>query len=118
MAEVKDDSYERTYKEAKKKGKTEQVSVEFYQWEEEGQILIGKLLEWELFEDGEYDKPCNKYIFDTDEGLIGVICGASMDGLIEKKDLAGKILSIEYQGKKDLGGGKSVNRFRVDVIIE
>ena len=118
MENLKDNSYERTYKEAKKAGKTEQVSIEFYQWEEEGQVLIGRLLEWEIFEDSEYDQVCNKYIFDTDDGLAGVICGTSMDKLIERKDLKGKILSIEYLGKKDLKGGKVVNRFRVDVIRE
>ena len=118
MTELKDNSYERTYKEAEKAGKTAQLSHEFYQWDEEGQVLIGRLLDYEPIESEDFEGTYNRYIFDTDEGLAGVICGVVIDKLMENKDLRGEILRIEYQGKKQLEGGRTVNRFRVDVIKE
>jgi len=116
MTELKDDSYKKTYEEAKAKGKTVQLSHEFYQWEEEGQVLIGKLIGYEPVESKEYEGEYNLYIFDTDEGLAGVIFGVLIDTLMEKKNLIGQILRIEYQGKKQLDADRTVNRFRVDVI--
>jgi len=116
MEKLKDNSYERTYKEAEKAGKTQQLSHEFYQWEEEGQILIGKLIDYEPVESKDFEGTYNLYLLDTDDGLCGVICGVLIDKLMEKKDLRGEVLRIEYQGKKQLDAGRTVNRFRVDVI--
>lgn len=118
MNNLTDNSYERTYKEAEKAGKTTQLSHEFYQWEEEGQVLIGRLIGYEPVESKEFEGTYNLYLLDTDEGLAGVICGVVIDALVEKKDLTGQILRIEYQGKKQLEGGRTVNRFRVDTIKE
>jgi len=118
MTEDKNNSYERKYKEAEKTGKTVQLSHEFYQWEEEGQILIGRLLEFEEVMSKEFEKPYNRYIIDTDDGLQGVICGYVMDSLVANKDLIGKIIAIEYLGQKQLAGDRVVNRFKINVIKE
>ena len=118
MTEDKNNSYERKYKEAEKTGKTVQLSHEFYQWEEEGQVLIGRLIEFMPVESKEYEGEYNLYIFDTDDGLAGVIFGVLIDKLMTEKNYIGKILRIEYKGKKQLDAGRTVNRFRVDSIIE
>ena len=114
--EVIKDSYEKYYKDSQKAGETLQVSHDFYQWEVEGQVLIGKLIEFEEVLSKEYEKPYNRYIFDTDDGLAGVICGKAVDNLMAEQDLIGKVLRIEYQGQRQLDGGRVVNRFRVDII--
>ena len=114
--EVIKDSYEKYYKDSQKTGKTSQVSHDFYQWEEEGQVLIGKLIEFEELESKDYEGKYNRYIFDTDEGLMGVICGKVIDKLMAERDLINKVLRIEYQGQRQLDGGRTVNRFRVDII--
>ena len=110
------DSYEKYYKDSQKAGKTAQVSHDFYQWEEEGQVLIGKLIEFEAIDSKEYEGKYNRYIFDTDEGLMGVICGTVVDKLMAEQDLTGKVLRIEYQGQRQLDAGRTVNRFRIDII--
>ena len=111
-------TYETAYKTHKDKDLLQQVSVEFYQWEEEGQILIGRLLEFEEVMSKEFEKPYNRYIIDTDDGLQGVICGYVMDSLVANKDLIGKIIAIEYLGQKQLAGDRVVNRFKINVIKE
>lgn len=110
--------YEAAYKAHKAKDTMKQVSVEFYQWEEEGQVLVGKLIEFEPIESKEYEGTYNRYVFDTDEGLVGVICGTMFDTLIGEKDLIGKVLAVEYLGKRQLEGGRTVNRFKVSIIPE
>ena len=100
--EVKESSgfkrdYEASYKKHKAKDTMKQVSVEFYQWEEEGQVLVGRLIEWEKIDSKDFEGTYNKYTFDTDDGLVGVICGTMFDTLNEEKDLKGKILAVEYQ---------------------
>ena len=117
-AGLKVGGYERAYKEAEKAKKTMQLSHEFYQWEEEGQVLIGRLLSFEPTDSKLYEGKYNHYIFDTDDGLMGVICGKVVDNLVEERDLIGRILRIEYQGQRQLDAGKTVNRFRIDIIEE
>ena len=51
-----------------------------------------------------------------DEGLMGVICGKVIDKVMAERDLINKVLRIEYQGQRQLDGGRTVNRFRVDII--
>lgn len=109
-------NYEKMYKDAKSKGKAKQVTHEFYNWEEEGQVLIGKLIGYDQVESKEYDGVYNRYVFDTDSGLVGVICGKLIDAVMDEGDFIGKVLAIEYQGKRQLEGGRQVNRFRMEVI--
>lgn len=111
-------TYESAYKTHKTKDTMQQVSVEFYQWEEEGQVLVGKLIEWEPIESKDFEGTYNRYIFDTDDGLVGVICGTMFDTLNKERDLKGKLLAVEYQGKRQLEGGRTVNRFKVSIIPE
>lgn len=111
-------TYETAYKKFKTSDKLQQISVEFYQWEEEGQVLVGKLIEWEVIESKDFEGKYNRYVFDTDDGLVGVICGTMFDTLIAEKDLKGKLLAVEYQGKRQLEGGRTVNRFKVSIIPE
>jgi len=111
-------TYETAYKAHKSKATMQQVSVEFYQWEEEGQVLVGKLIEWEPVKSKDFEGEYNRYVFDTDDGLVGVICGTMFDTLIAEKDLKGKLLAVEYQGKRQLEGGRTVNRFKVSIIPE
>lgn len=111
-------TYETAYKAHKAKDTMQQVSVEFYIWEEEGQVLVGKLIEWESVKSQDFEGEYNKYVFDTDDGLVGVICGTMFDTLIAERDLKGKLLAVEYQGKRQLEGGRTVNRFKVSIIPE
>lgn len=111
-------SFERRFKEADSEEKTSQVSHDFYTWEEEGQTLYCQILDSEEMYSKEYDQNFTRYIADTDDGLVGVIFGTVFDKLYQEKNLQGKIIRVEYLGQKQLDAGRTVNRFRVDVIKE
>ena len=111
-------SYERRFKQAHEEQKTSQVSHEFYTWEEEGQVLYCRILDSEEMTSKDYEGTFYRYIADSDDGLIGVIFGSVFDKLYQEKNLAGKIIRVEYLGQKQLDAGRTVNRFRVDIIKE
>ncbi len=115
-------SYEKKYKQSKEKGLTQQVSYNISSWEEEGKVLFGKLLKIRKVSSkelgGTFEGEVNKYLFDTDEGLVSCICGASVDNMIDGQEdrFIGQIMAIEYQGKRQLSQGRECNMFRVDII--
>lgn len=115
-------TYEQQYKEAKTKGQTQQVSYNISSWDEEGKVLIGRLLKIRKVSSkelgGTFEGEVNKYLFDTDEGLISCICGATVDKLIDGQEdkFINQVMAIEFQGKRQLSQGREVNVFRVDII--
>lgn len=115
-------TYEQQFKQAKEKGQTQQVSYNISSWDEEGKVLIGRLLKLRKVSSkelgGTFEGEVNKYLFDTDEGLVSCICGATVDKLIDGQESAfiGQIMAIEFQGKRQLSQGREVNVFKVDII--
>lgn len=115
-------SYEQKYKQSKEKGLTQQVSYGITAWEEEGKVLFGMLLKIRKVSSkelgGTFEGEVNKYLFDTDEGLVSCICGATVDKLIDGQEdrFIGQVMAIEYQGKRQLSQGRECNMFRVDII--
>lgn len=114
-------TYEQAFKAARSKGETQQVSYDITKWEREGEVLIGKLLKVEKKSSkelgGKYDGEVNVYLFDTDEGLVSCVCGTTVDRIMgDGQDFIGRVCAIEFQGKRQLEGGREFNRFRVDII--
>ncbi len=115
-------TYEQQWKDANAKDRTQQVSYSISSWEEEGKVLIGKLLKVRKVSSkdigGTFEGEVNKYLFDTDEGLISCICGSAVDRVIdgEPDRFIGQVMAIEFQGKTQLSQGREFNRFRVDII--
>ncbi len=115
-------TYEQQYKEAQGKGHTQQVSYNISSWDEEGKVLIGRLLKLRKVSSkelgGTFEGEVNKYLFDTDEGLVSCICGATVDKLVDGQEASfiGQIMAIEFQGKRQLSQGREVNVFKVDII--
>lgn len=116
------ETYEERYKRAQKENQTRQVSFSITQWEEEGKVLIGKLVKVEKVSSkelgGTFEGEVNKYLFDTDEGRVSCVCGTSVDRVIDahKEKFVGYTMAIEYQGKRTLSGNREFNLFRVDII--
>lgn len=116
------ETYEERYKRAKTEGQTRQVSFQITQWEEEGKVLIGKLIKVEKVTSkelgGKFEGEVNKYLFDTDEGRVSCVCGTSVDRIIDahKDRFIGYTMAIEYQGRRPLSDNREFNLFRVDII--
>lgn len=109
-------SYKDQYDDAKKKGKTEQVTTNIHTWEEEGEKIIGLVYGIEPFVEGQFETEVNKYIIDTDDGFVSTVLGSSTDKQIAKKVAKGNVVCITFEGKKHLKDGKSVNLFNIEVL--
>ncbi|MBA7593069.1 hypothetical protein ES708_35279 [subsurface metagenome] len=67
------------------------------------------------FNGGGFDTEVNAYQIDTDDGQISTVFGSATDKLLSELDLMGKLIHIEYRGKRQLADGKQVNHFKIEV---
>ena len=104
------------YQRAKEKGKTEQVTTIIYKFEEEGDVLVGKVLDIRPFTEGKFDTEVHCYILETDMGRVSTVLGSATDKQLDKAKVKGKIIAITYHGQKDIAGGQSVNLYTVEVL--
>jgi len=107
--------YREEYEKAKEKGKVQRLTRQIWTWDEEGQILIGKCNSIDPFTEGQFDTEVNSYTIETDDGIMTTVLGRATDKQLAKVDPVGRMLAIEYRGKKPLADGRSVNLFKVDV---
>ena len=108
-------NYEEEYAKAKEAEAVTEVTRNIQSWSEEGQTLTGKVVEIGPFNEGTFDTEVNAYLIDTDDGQISTVLGSATDKQLEKLDLMGKLIHIEYRGKKQLADGKQVNHFKIMV---
>lgn len=107
--------YQEEYEKALKAGATEEVTRSIQSWHDEGEFLVGKVIAIAPFTEGTFDTEVNSYLFDTDKGRISTVLGSATDKQLESLDIIGKLVHIEYQGKKTIADGKQVNQFKVAV---
>lgn len=108
-------NYADEFNKASEKGKVDQISTNIHTWEEEGTVLIGKLVAVEPFTEGSFDTEVNKYLIDTDFGLVSTVLGSATDKQIARKIKPGCLMCIRFEGKKHLKDGKAVNLFNVRI---
>ncbi|GAG55167.1 unnamed protein product, partial [marine sediment metagenome] len=87
-----------------------------HSWDEEGQQLIGKVVEIMPFTHGKFDTEVQQYILDTDEGRVSTVLGAATDKQIAGKVKPGTMVAIVFRGQKQLADSRSVNRFEVSTF--
>lgn len=109
-------TYQEQYKQAQSKGKTKQLTVEIWTWDEEGQELIGKVQSIIPFTDGKFDTEVSQYVIETDNGLVSTVLGSATDKQIAGKVREGAIVAILFKGKKELSDKRHVNLFDVVVV--
>lgn len=107
--------YAEEWGKAEEKGKVDLVTMEIHSWDEEGQVLIGKVKAIQPFTGGSFDTEVNQYIIDTGDRMVSTVLGSSTDKQLAKVDLQGRLVKIIYRGKKQLDDGRQVNNFEVRV---
>lgn len=108
--------YTAMYEKAKAEGKLHRSTFRIHTWKEDSAILIGRITDILPFKGGKFEAEVNSYLMDTADGLVSFIMGTYTDSQLEGIDLKGRIVRIEFAGKKDLEDGRSVNQFNVDVL--
>lgn len=95
-------------------GKKKNGNSEYYEWEEMGQTLTGKLVNIRK-ERGKYGIK-NIYEIKTDNGAVYDVRGSSVLDNKLTDDLVGDIIQIEFLGQEtSLKNGESYYNFRVSV---
>lgn len=104
-----------TYKEqvekAQKAKTAERINPQFITFENKGDEVLGSFLARNEVPGKREDTTYFQYLFDTDEGPVKFHLGSIADGEIGAQLKEGQVYLIIYQGKEELGGGRSVNRF-------
>lgn len=107
-------SFDKAYEKATADGKSERLDMKMVKWSLEDPVLIGRFVSQEVMPETKFDTPVQRYIFDTDAGRMSCLLGAATDKQMVGKMLAGDLMRIEYEGTKDIGGGKKVNLFKIE----
>lgn len=106
-------NYQEQYEKAVEDGTAcEMVSEIKTEWEE-GETIVGKLIDITTVHFEETGNDINGYLLETDAGLIQFTMGASVDMQAGNKMVIGNVYACTYKGKKDIGKGRHMNVFKV-----
>lgn len=108
--------YNKLYDSIKKEGKTVNLTPEFKEFKEKGDKIIGAFVSKLEIPSQRGSGSYYQYIFDTNEGRIKFALGKVTDGAIADQLQTGYIYAITYNGKIDIGGGRSVNDVTVEFV--
>lgn len=89
------------------------VTTRIHQWEHEGDMLEGRVLEVIPFTGGKFDTEVNQYILQVGDDRVSTVLGSSTDKQVLGTVKPGAYCRIIYQGKSALDDGRQVNNFRV-----
>lgn len=112
-------NYADLYKNAVAAKTVRELAPVFVKFEEEGQLVIGKLLSKTTVKSRQSGGSYNDYVVDTDEGTVHFACGNQFDERIGNTLGIGRVYAWTYKGKRDIGKGRRVNEFScVHVPVE
>lgn len=110
-------SYKDIAERALKDGQTENITPKYVEFTDVGDIIVGRYLARTQVKSNVSDGVYFQYLFDSDEGLIKFHLGSATDGEAGAVMKSGEIYHIEFLGKEKIGGGKSVNKYQIERII-
>lgn len=106
-------SYSQLAKVATELGQGKELASKMWQ-PNKGDILVGKLIAVDLFQSATINKPCNRYTFDTDDGIMTCLMGNATDDKIKHSLKLDVLTSVTFQGTMEIPGGrKAMNVFSV-----
>lgn len=109
-------NYKELMKDARKAKAVDQLTHTITQWTEEGQQIIGRVIDIQPFTGGKFEGSCNQYLIETDDGIISTLLGGATDKQIVDNDISGKVVCITFNGKKILEDNRQINLFTVEII--
>ena len=109
-------SYAQLYANSRKAKTIKSVTPVYYKWKKKGDQVIGAFVSYSPVQSRLGDKEYNQYIFETDSGLVKFALGRSADNEVTPILGRGVVYAITFQGKENIAGGRSVNRFEIEEI--
>lgn len=98
---------------AKKADVMKDLTPNFFEFEKQGDGFVGKFIASAAVDSSLGTGTYNQYLFETDDGMLKCAFGAATDKEVVPLMKVGGIYSVEFVGKVKIGGGKSVNKFKV-----
>lgn len=108
-------TYYELFKLGSEEGRVKEISYNIIKWEEPDQSVCGEVIGFEDFEEGAFEGKCLAWKIDTDQGLVSCVCGSVADERM-KNVAVGDLISITFQGKKDIAEGRRMNMFQIKHI--
>lgn len=109
-------SLQEQYKRAHASGKLESVTARWYKMENKNDFILGRLLARNQVSSRLGSSTYMQYLFETDQGMIKTSLGGAADAEVGPLMKEGEVYMIIYQGKEDLSGGRSINRYVVQHV--
>lgn len=110
--------FEALAQEAIESGRAVEVTVLFLKLEKPGQSVIGQLMGVQRVRSRKNEGSYLQYLIDTDQGTVKVNFGAAFDREMMPILHIGSVYKFTYNGKRDLGGGHSVNIVETTLLDE
>ena len=111
-------SYKESYAKAKKEESLEQLTATYLEFKKPGVSVVGRFIHQNKVPGKRPDTEYNQYLFETDEGLVKFAMGNVTDNEAGALMRIGEIYHIEFKGTEDLGGGRRVNKFFIERLME
>lgn len=108
--------YLKASEKALKDGKGNNITPIYLTFDESRKVICGRFLNKAPVQSSVSDGTYNQYLFDSDEGLIKFHLGSATDNEAGAVMKLGKVYHIEFLGKEDLKGGKTVNKYHIEEI--
>ena len=101
---------------ALKNKKATSLDSTYWKPEAKGDTRVGRFMEkysvMSSINQGEY----NQYLIETDDGTVKFSMGSAADKEYGERFAYGELYVFEFDGQESLGGGKSVNRWKISHI--
>ena len=111
-------TFSEKFKKAQEAKKVRDVSFNIFQFKNPGDTLIGELIGFEDFKNPKNPNlgVCQSYKFMTDDGPQSCVLGSAADKVLAETVKVGDLCRITYIDTLDLGDGRSVNRYQIEVV--
>lgn len=108
--------YSKVAEKALKDGKGNNITPTYLSFDESRKVICGRFLNKAPVQSSVSSGTYNQYLFDTDEGLVKFHLGSATDNEAGAVMKLGKVYHIEFLGKEELPGKKTVNKYHIEEI--
>jgi hypothetical protein len=110
--------YQDMFAEGRKVGAIKTLTPTYFSFEKPQDGFVGRFKGRSAVDSSLGGGQYHQYLFDTDDGLIKCAFGQATDKEAGAMMEVGRVYVIDYQGQVKITGGRSVNKFTIDLIDE
>jgi len=104
------------YDQAKENDGVREITATYLTWDRVGQTIVGRYINQSTVESSQGGSHYNQYLFESDMGMVKFSLGRIADSEVGPVMVKGQVYAITFEGQKQIGRGRRVNRFKVEMI--